>query len=47
MGKKKTKEDATYDAYEWYMTQKSPSQPLFTYAGWLKAGKPVPQKEDR
>lgn len=33
--------DPDYEEYQWYMAMKASSQPLFTYSGWLKAGKPA------
>lgn len=33
-----------YEAYQYYMKYKTPGQPLFTYSGWLHAGKPEPKK---
>jgi len=34
----------SYEIYERYLELKSPSQPMFTFAGWLKAGRPKPQR---
>ncbi|SRR6266704_3637211 len=33
--------DQDYDAYQWYMAMKAATQPLFTFSGWLHAGKPA------
>jgi hypothetical protein len=41
VGKPVEEVDPDYEAYQWYMAMKASSQPLFTYSGWMKAGKPA------